>query len=265
MATFDKNIQDKLKDRQIAPSASAWERMSEQLDVLDSRKRRRKLWYFGYAASIALLLSAYFLISQTDDKEDVIREDVFVKQEVRKPVFMPEKILETKPIQELVLNEQLVVALEPVAIPLIDTEKTINPEFAARKETLRIARLDTVGVQNKFNASDASEMRKEIKKAIRPKAVKASSIVVDSDALLFAVTNKQEDINRFYKKYVIARQDALKEVQRQLKQTNLSVAPETILAQVEMDLVEESFQNNFFKNFKKRVSDVIAFISSRND
>ncbi|WP_373940640.1 hypothetical protein OEG92_10220 [Polaribacter sejongensis] len=53
---IDKNIKEKLDNRTINPSASAWERLSAQLD--EQPKQKKKGWFFYVGAS-----SKYFIIN----------------------------------------------------------------------------------------------------------------------------------------------------------------------------------------------------------
>jgi hypothetical protein len=46
--------------------------------------------------------------------------------------------------------------------------------------------------------------------------------------------------------------------------SNLKINPETILAEVEYDLEEADFKQNFMRKFKLKLSDVIVAIADRN-
>ncbi|MFT5212416.1 MAG: hypothetical protein ACI9WV_000119, partial [Patiriisocius sp.] len=49
---LDNNVKEKFGQREIAPSASAWERLSAQLDEQPKQKKKGWFFYAGYAASI---------------------------------------------------------------------------------------------------------------------------------------------------------------------------------------------------------------------
>ena len=57
---IDTHFADKLKDRKINPSTSAWERLSVQLDKEQQKKKRKRFLYLSYAASVAVLISIGF-------------------------------------------------------------------------------------------------------------------------------------------------------------------------------------------------------------
>ena len=82
--------------------------------------------------------------------------------------------------------------------------------------------------------------------------------------LPLAIVTKEE-IKAYYKKYKIDRADVLLAIKKELKESNIKVDPQTILAEVERDVSEENFQNNFYQFIKKRVSSVATAIANRNN
>ena len=88
---FEKHIKKQLQEREIQPSASAWDALSEKLDEGTAQTKKKVYFWYGIAASIVgvLILSVvYFntgdLINQdvqiVDTKEKVIR--VGAKQKI---------------------------------------------------------------------------------------------------------------------------------------------------------------------------------------
>ena len=89
---IDKIVRDSLQSRTIQPSNSAWERLSDQLDVVEAPKRINWFKYAGYAASVLLLISVAFFINTTDDtdpiqKNDIVTAPVIDTTEFIKPSF----------------------------------------------------------------------------------------------------------------------------------------------------------------------------------
>ena len=54
-------------------------------------------------------------------------------------------------------------------------------------------------------------------------------------------------------------------IKNELKQSNIKLNPETILAEVEKNIDEDNFKNNFMQFLKKRVVDIASAIASRNE
>jgi hypothetical protein len=92
-----------------------------------------------------------------------------------------------------------------------------------------------------------------------------SRIKINSNDLLFAVTHSKDEVKAYYAKYNINRDKVLQSIRIQLNKTNLTIDANAILAEVERDIDEDDFQNNFMKSLKKRVSDIASAIASRND
>ncbi|MDO6744558.1 hypothetical protein Q4553_08235 [Tenacibaculum soleae] len=82
--------------------------------------------------------------------------------------------------------------------------------------------------------------------------------------MLFAVTHSQEEVKEYYAKYKINRKDVLDTIRKELIKSNLTINPETILAEVEYDIKETDFEQNFMKKFKSKLSNVIVAIADRN-
>ena len=79
------------------------------------------------------------------------------------------------------------------------------------------------------------------------------------------MTHSKEEVKAYYAKYNINRDEVLQSIQNQLNKSNFKIDANTILAEVERDIDEDDFQNNFMKSLKKRVSDIASAIASRND
>ena len=285
---FEKEIQQKLNQRKIRPSDSAWERLLDKLDAEGQQKKKGWLLYIGYAASIALIISLFFL-GNTDEtetpentivlqeitvpkidkklnqlKEPVITKEVFTltssskivenkakSEEKKKPSIIKKKELFKN--QNLLKTDKSVIAQKPKT----NFENTIDPNIDKTinfKET----------VEN-GSAIFNNKLENQNKLIDSSKFISKTSISVDSDALLFAVTHSKEEIRGYYKKYRISQAKVLKTIQDELNKNNLKINPSTILAEVEREVNEESFQNNFYQFIKKRVSDVAVAIANRNN
>ncbi len=282
---LDREIREKLQHREIQPSASAWERLSAQLDAVEEKKKKNWFLYIGYAASIALIVSLFFILQKKDQNESDIPENVIVEETVEEPKIDKTKEFNTLPVENDAIVENKVESVEeqkkekgvqkkivPTFKKTITDPKTVIAQQEKPKVKLeKTEKLPDVQKTIKEIVNDdktvVADLSKDKTNTINSEAKKinTNSISVDSEALLFSVTNTREDIRAYYKKYKIDRQEVLLAIEKELKKSSLQIDPKTILAEVERDVNEESFQNNFYQFIKKRVSGVATAIANRNN
>lgn len=279
---MDQHIREKLQEREIQPSASSWERLASQLDEAETKKKRHWFFYVGYAASILLLISLVFVVSKEKAVDPPIPDNVIVKDDITQPEKDQTKQFISMP------EEQVVVELENKEIDKEKIEKVEMPKDirtqtlpfkSTKKERSVVASRDKKPeIKVDINQKDFDQKLKELTKDQESVVVSndrsksdliqkmsKGQITVDSDALLMSVTSTKEELRAYYKKYKIDRTEVLLAIQKELKKSNVKVDPESILAEVELDVNEENFQNNFYRFIKKRVSTVATAIANRNN
>jgi hypothetical protein len=279
---LDQNIREKLQGREIQPSASAWERLSTQLD--DAQQKRKRGWflYMGYAASILLIVSLVLFFNKKDESEVqnfVVEEEVKTPEidtsiDFKTPVEEDEVIVqkednETLDVKTSDLNTKTfktVDARNPVIKKSAPKLKSVVPEEVViakqseTKETKFVDPMKKIKELDKVQETDVASIHQDTSNLSSKKG-----IYVDSEALLLSVTSTREELRAFYQKYKVDRAEVLATIQDELKKSNLKIDPNTILAEVEKDVNEESFQNNFYQFIKKRVSGVATAIANRNN
>ena len=257
---IDKNIADKLKNREFSPSSSAWERLSSQLDEHQNQKKRNWFLYVGYAASIVLLLSvgfSFFMNSNIEKLEGIIvetsidtlkindvkieelingTEEAIVQVEEKKEEILPKKesqILNTDNKTEVIINQHKEeIAFKPIQ------EKGLPKE-------------DVIAL---IDENSSIEKKKSV----------SSRIKVNSDDLLFAVTHNSEEIKEYYARHKVKREDVLKTIEDELKKSDFKINPNTILAEVERTIDDEEYNGDFMQKLKLKISDIAVAIVDRN-
>lgn len=281
------HIREKLQDREIQPSASAWERLSVQLDETQSKKKRHWFLYVGYAASILLLVSLFLLINKSDKDDSLVPETILVEDDIAKPQIDRSKEFISIPMEEVIVQNDKEV--NPVQVESTEknqdhkkTENRINKQtpFVSKTKDNSVIASKENKTESKINIKeeDFNKKLKEFTKqgeAVVAKTIgnksdiesklRSGRISVDSDALLMSVTGSKEEVRAYYKKYKIDRAEVLLAIQKELKKSKVKVNPEIILAEVELEVNEENFQNNFYQFIKKRVSTVATAIANRNN
>lgn len=253
---IDKNIKGKFKERAIQPSSSAWERLSDQLDTYARRKRRRRFFYISSAASILLLISIFLFSTNTSVESPLQPEKMIVDQEVKVPKIKEELKTNIDENESAIANTTI-------------SEKEVIPQKKIKKKNVRKTRtIVPVEIPKEIITEEAVAVvdKPESKDIVQKNTFKKPSrISVNSDALLYSVTHTEEEVIAYYRAHKIDREDVLNSIKLQLKKSNLKIDARTILADVERDIDDASFKENFMKIIKKRVSDLATAIASRND
>ena len=291
---IDKIVRDSLQSRTIQPSSSAWERLSDQLDVVEAPRRINWFKYAGYAASVLLLISVAFFIN-TDDANDPIEENDIVtvpvidSTDLVKPNFKNTVQVETvivkteKPAEEKKkvnknTQKNSVVAQKKsteLKIPsivkdnsriVIAAHKPIENKEAKQISNTRI-KIDSDALLSAVTSTtNKTEKSTEI---VIPDASKKllnqSKIKINSDALLYAVSNPNKDINEYYKKYNVDRDEVLKNIQKELNKVNLRIEASTLLTDVEKTIDEETFKKSFMQVVKGKITGLASAFANRNN
>lgn len=272
---IDKNIKKKFENRTFEPSASAWERLSVQLDEQPKQKKMGWFFYIGAAASILLLVSIGIQLFNKDSQE-IIPKDVIVISPIDTTVIDKkiDEFVNEIPIEEALVNKDGVEVKEKESINndvIISPKEKHQPkkvkEKSIKREKIIIAKVEENKenvISNEIEKVQPEKSSKEIEKRIF-KQDPNSAIKINADDLLYAVTHSPKEVTAYYAKYNVNREDVLKTIQNELKKSNIKVNPNTILAEVERNIDDDDFQNNFMKSLKRRVSDIASAIASRND
>jgi Uri superfamily endonuclease len=263
---IDKNIKEKFANRTFEPSASAWERLSSQLDQQPQKKKKGWFFYIGAAASILLLVSIGFQLFSDNTIEDKPMKEIIVVSPI------DTNVIETK--IDKFINE---ISPEKVLVKIDEVEeKEIknnikNTAFIETKKKSHIKKKSVLFANNEIETIKLNVDKNPSENnpsAIKKEALQLSQnsrIKINSDDLLYAVTHNKGDVKTYYSKYKINREDVLKTIRKTLKKSNIKVDSHLILAEVERTIDEDDFQNNFMKSLKRKVSDLALVIASRND
>ncbi|PQJ74238.1 hypothetical protein [Polaribacter gangjinensis] len=253
---IDNTIREKLQNRTLQPSASAWERLAVQLDEQPKKATKPWLFYGSIAAGILLLVSVglSFILSKNEDI-----------QPTQKMVNQPIDTTDTTKNKAIKIEDN-----KPKTLLVQQTEiKKTTPKNTYAKEVQKDEIVEHLLAENlvfdslKNGVETVQHPTENKEKAIINEAV--TSIKINSEDLLFAVTHTPKEVQTYYAKYQVDREDVMRIIKKELKQSNIKLNPETILAEVERTIDEDDFKNNFMQFLKKRVVDIASAIATRND
>ncbi|WP_281979314.1 hypothetical protein [Tenacibaculum mesophilum] len=253
---IDKHIAEKLKNRELKPSNSAWERLETRLDNQEATKKRNWFLYIGYAAGLALLISFVALYFTGSDSKTLI-EEVIVNTSI------DTLKINNKGIEKFIKNtdEAVVEFEEKKQEKQIRKKKKIT---VIRSSTLREEEKVFKNIQNQELPREEEVVAKMDKPIVTKKKEFNSRVKVNSDDLLFSVTHTPNEIKEYYAKHKLKREDVLKAIEDELKESNLKIDPSIILAEVERTIDDEEFKGDFMQKLKSRISDIAVAIVDRN-
>ena len=262
----DKNIKEKFANRTFEPSASAWERLSAQLDEQPQKKKKGWFFYVGAAASILLLISIGFQFFSDTTIEDKPMKEIIVVNPIDTTIIdkKTNSFMNEIPVEKVLVNVDEVGEKETKST-LKNTNVVVkSPKSYPKESRIIIAKNEEqiiiANVDNNLSEKKSSEVKKEALQQNPNSRIKINSI-----DLLYAVTHKKEDVKTYYARHSLDREDILRTIKSELKKSNIKVNPETILAEVERTIDDDDFQNNFMKSLKNKISDFATVIASRND
>ncbi len=101
---FEKELRDKMNQREIMPSENAWDRLDAMLTVAEEAKPKRHYnWLFIAATIIGFLLIGTVLVLQTEEATDKGREEFAIEDQTVKPsdAAQPQNVLPAVPDSEI--------------------------------------------------------------------------------------------------------------------------------------------------------------------
>jgi hypothetical protein len=286
---IDKIVKSAFEKRTIQPSNSAWERMSDQLDAIEQPKRINWFKYAGYAAGILLLISVAFFINRKDDRQldaPIINEIVASPVDTNdlvKPNFknvQPETVIVTKETEkkgekkEVKKNTNVKKNSTELKVPSVvkESSRIVIADHSDKKNDAKNSTKNTIVIDSDALLKSVTNTETVIAKTDKieepkttNKLLKNSRITINSDALLYAVSNPDKDISEYYKKYDINRADVLNNIKNELKKFNLKVDAQTILADVEKTIDEETFKKSFMQVVKGKITGLASAFANRNN
>ena len=272
----DTNIKQKFAKREIVPSASAWERLSKELDGQPKHKKRGWLLYTGYAATVLILISVGIYTFSRNAIADEILENVLVKQEIDTVQILHkiDKVFNEVPLEKAIVKAVIVKEkLETSILEKSSVEQSIA-EIEADKILKKEADTPVVTIESKEIRSVVIVEEKKaifipIKETIINKTttqpILKARIKVNAEELLYAVTNESKYPLTISFERNINRTELLTTIKNELEKSNFQVDPKIILAEVELAIKDDFFQNNFLETIRLSITSFATAAVNRNN
>ena len=272
----DTNIKQKFAKREIVPSASAWERLSKELDGQPKHKKRGWLLYTGYAATVLILISVGIYTFSRNAIADEILENVLVKQEIDTVQILHkiDKVFNEVPLEKAIVKAVIVKEkLETSILEKSSVEQSIA-EIEADKILKKEADTPVVTIESKEIRSVVMVEEKKaifipIKETIINKTttqpILKARIKVNAEELLYAVTNESKYPFTISFERNTNRAELLATIKNELEKSNFQVDPKIILAEVELAIKDDFFDNNFLETIRLSITSLATAAVNRNN
>lgn len=105
---LEKNIRDKMKERELQPSANAWDKLESQLDAAP-QKRKMVFWYYTAASVVGLMLIGSVVYYQHSEEQPQLVEENIKENQIENTIDVVPKVLAD---QEPVVTESTSTPIE---------------------------------------------------------------------------------------------------------------------------------------------------------
>jgi hypothetical protein len=240
---FEKQLKEQLQNREIKPSESAWDRISQQLEVSRTPKSIRFQWYAIAAGFIAILFVSVLN---------------FTREE---PLIVPETEITDVKKDAIPLNSLPEVSPEEM---LLRDNRTMDAEVEEEKSILNISKKNSNKALRDALAS-SKDKEANMKKVASP--FNTSEELIDTK--IAEIVAQVEMLEKTYSTVTDAEIDLLlRGAQRQILEDKIfrgdkSVDAMALLADVE-DELDRSFRDQIFDALKDGFLKVRTAVADRN-
>ncbi|WP_339888263.1 hypothetical protein [uncultured Flavobacterium sp.] len=238
---FEKQVQQKLSNREIKPSANSWDRLDAMLSVEDKPKKKGFFWINIAASFIVLASIGYYFYNQNEvlipAKEDSIIVEVENKKEVVEEV---KEARNEKQEEVLVENDNKLEKSNQVVNQKISNTSKINiQQLAINNQTVSIINQSKEDNNNKVSVAAINNQQLTSKK----KYISAEKLLAEVSNTKFENKSSEKEIKNIKKR--------------------ISVNPNTLLSNAETEIYQ-SFRENALERLNKNYNAIKTVLANRN-
>lgn len=239
---FEENIRERLEQRELKPSAAAWERIELDLDASAKRKSKKgyTVWLVAAGFIGILILAGKFLLPSIETTENPV---VNVPVEEQKQQILPQDEL-------LLLENEKLVESTPVTVHKEQAQKTASQkDFVEAPETNQEAVVVQENTVESLEEPVQQKVDAEVEKLLNTVAQQQNTGIAYSDA----------EIDKLLRD---AQRDILSEQIFDKNQNRVSA--DALLYEVEEEL-DPSFKDRIFEALKDGFLKAREAVASRNN
>ncbi len=255
---FEEQIKEKLEQRTLEPSVDAWSKLSYKLDADAQSHKKPFYWWFGIAASIALLvmLSISYFKNGTNEnlEENVVKEQNITPKKLQTPILEKEKNNDLQLVNNTAIEND--IKDEPIVEHKPKTLKKPKPVDAIK--STQNERLEVVAGTEKIENPTAPVLEKPTEVVTN---IEFRTLMAELEKVKTENTNPVTDreIDSLLK---VANRELLRE--KIIKNRTQVVDADALLQDVEDDL-GQSFRTRIYETLKDSYKRVKTAVAQRND
>lgn len=235
---FEKQVQQKLSNREMKPSTNSWDRLDAMLSVEEKPKKKGFFWINIAASFIVLASIGYYFYNQNEvlipAKDDSIIVEIEKKNEIKN---------KESEIIEITVDEVLVENDSKSDKPYkVISQKTSNTLLVNNQRLAEVNQGVSVVDQLSENATIVSY-------EIKNQEVKVKNKYTSADKLLAELSNSSKD-----KSYVQF---------NKIGKSRISVNSVALLADAQKD-IDKTFKATILKKLNKNYQELTIAIANRN-
>ncbi len=243
---FEKEIQQKLNNREMKPSANSWDRLDAMLSVEEKPKKKGFFWINIAASFIVLASVGYYFYNQTTIVEPIKEEQIVV--DVEKNLENREEKIESREKNHEVVVENNTV-LKETQNSLINNQKVVAVSETNNHQPITNNQQE-VSIINQQIENTNQNVVAENTKTNTQNALPNSPKYISAEKLLAEVSNTKFKKN-----------NSEKEVKRTRK--GISVNPNALISNAENEIYQ-SYRESALDKLNKNFNSIKTVLANRN-
>jgi len=237
---FENQVQQKLSNREIKPSANSWDRLDAMLSVEEKPKKKGFFWVNIAASFIVLASIGYYFYNQNEVLIPAKEDSIIVEVEKKKEVG--EEVKETRSEkQEKVLVEN--------DNKLEKSNQVVNQKLSNTSE-INIQEL-AINNQGVSNINQSKEDNSVVSTETKFQKAEMVSVIVSPEKLIAEVTNE-----KFINKSIENKK--IKMIKKVIK-----VNPNSLLSNAESEL-NQTYRETAIEKLSKNYNSIKTVLANRN-
>jgi len=244
---FEKDIQQKLSNREIKPSVNSWDRLDAMLSVEEKPKKKGFFWINIAASFIVLASIGYYFYNQSTNVEPVKEEQIIV--EVENNLENREEKIENREENHevIVVNNNLIKKDKNSSInkqQVVAISKTNNQQPAINnKKEVSIINQSPENNQSQKVLAENTKTNVQNAESTAPKYISAEKLLAEVSNTKYKNKNSEKEVKRTRK--------------------GISVNPNTLISNAE-DEIYQSYRESALDKLNKNFNSIKTVLANRN-